>query len=111
MKTIELLERPTKPFEVAIVPDESGYTLNTAGVYQDLVTRDWAMQTCHRASRLAGEDRVQRKWHNTNSLSDPGILVDAVRAALVADVNQPVPPRNRCRKPTASVRMLTTVGD
>jgi hypothetical protein len=39
MKTVELLERPTEAFEVAIAPDESEYTLNIAGVYQNSVTR------------------------------------------------------------------------
>jgi hypothetical protein len=86
MKTIELLERPTKPFEVVIGPDESEYTLKIAGVYQDNVTRDWAMQTCRRATRLAEEERVQNRWYDINSLSDHGILLEAVRAALVADV-------------------------
>jgi hypothetical protein len=28
MKTVEILERPTEPFEVAIAPDEPEYTLN-----------------------------------------------------------------------------------
>jgi len=28
MKTVEILELPTEPFEVAIAPDESKYTLN-----------------------------------------------------------------------------------
>jgi hypothetical protein len=86
MKTVELLERPAEAFEVAVAPNESEYTLSIAGVYQDSVTRDWAMQSCRQATRLAGAERVQNTWHNTNSLSDPGILLNAVRAALVADV-------------------------
>jgi hypothetical protein len=86
MKMTQLLKRPTELFEVATAPDESGYTLNVAGVYQDTVTRDWAMQSYLRATRLAGEEHVQNTWHDVNSLSDPAILLDAVRAALVADV-------------------------
>jgi hypothetical protein len=86
MKTVELLDHPTEAFEVAVAPGESEYTLNIEGVYQDSVTRNWAVQTCHRATRLAGEERVQNTWHNTNSLSDPGILLNAVRAAVAADV-------------------------
>ena len=86
MKTVELLEHPTEAFEVAVAPDELEYTLNIAGIYQDSVTRDWAMQSCHRATQLAGGERVQNTWYNTNSLSDPGILLDAVRAAVAADV-------------------------
>jgi len=86
MKTVELLEHPTEAFEVAVAPDELEYTLNIAGIYQDSVTRDWDMQSCHRATQLAGGERVQNTWYNTNSLSDPGILLNAVRAAVAADV-------------------------
>jgi hypothetical protein len=39
VKTVELLERPTQAFEVAIAPVESEYSLNIAGVYQDSRTR------------------------------------------------------------------------
>ena len=86
MKAGELLERTAFWDGVAIAPDVSGYTLNIAGVYQDSVTRDWAIQSCRQATQLAGGERVQNTWYNTNSLSDPGILLDAVRAAVVADV-------------------------
>jgi len=86
MKAGELLERTAFWDGVAIAPVVSEYTLNIAGVYQDSVTRDWAMQTCHRATRMAGEDRVQNTWYNTNSLSNPGILLNAVRVAVAADV-------------------------
>ena len=86
MKTVDLLERPTKTFEVAMASDESEYSLNIAGIYQDNVTRDWAMQTCRQATQLAGEERIQNAWFDVNSLSDQGILLHAVRAALVADV-------------------------
>jgi len=44
------------------------------------------MQSCRQATQLAGGERVQNTWYNTNSLSDPGILLDAVRAAVAADV-------------------------
>jgi hypothetical protein len=80
------LERPTDQLEVAMAPDEAAYSLSIAGVYQDSVTRYWAMQSCRRATQLAGEESVQDTWYNANSLSDPGIFLDAVRAALVADV-------------------------
>jgi hypothetical protein len=83
---IELLEPPVLSDEAAMVPDESGFSLNSAGVYQDSVTREWAMQTCHRATQLAGAERIQNTWYNANSLSDPGTLLEAVRAALAADV-------------------------
>jgi hypothetical protein len=86
MKAGELLERTALGDGVAIASDVSGYTLNIAGVYQDSVIRDWAIQSCRQATQLAGGERVQNTWYNTNSLSDPGILLNAVRAAIAADV-------------------------
>ncbi|HTA29665.1 MAG TPA: hypothetical protein VK731_04240 [Candidatus Cybelea sp.] len=65
---------------------EADYALNIAGVYQDSVTREWGLQNCRRATQLAGEERVQNTWYDVHSLSDPGILLKAVRAALEADV-------------------------
>jgi nucleotide-binding universal stress UspA family protein len=86
MSAVEPLERTVPSDKVAISPDEMGCALNIAGVYQDTVTREWAMQTCLRSAQLAGEERIQNTWYDVNSLSDPANLLDAVRAALVADV-------------------------
>jgi len=83
---IALLKRPVLSEEEAQAPAEPGYSLNIAGVYQDSVTREWALQTCHRATRLAGEESIQSKWYHANALSHPALLVHAVRAALAADV-------------------------
>jgi hypothetical protein len=85
MKTVELLQRMVLSNEAA-TPDEMGYSLNIAGVYQDGVTQDWATQTCHLATQQARAGRVQNSWFNINSLGDPKILADAVSAALTADV-------------------------
>jgi hypothetical protein len=86
MTAVDLLGRAVLLNEAASPLDESGDFLNIAGVYQDAVTQDWAMQTCRRVTERAGEKRVQNTWYNANSLSDPANLRDAVRAALVADV-------------------------
>jgi hypothetical protein len=86
MKAVELLKRTVLTDEVSIASDESGHTLNIAGVYQDRVTQDWAMQTCHWATQMARAGRVHNSWFNVNSLGDSGIFVDAVCAALLADV-------------------------
>jgi hypothetical protein len=83
---IKLQKPPVPPDQAAMSPDESEYALNIAGVYQDVVTRDWAMQTCRRATQLAGEERIQNTWYHAGSLSDPGTLLEAVCAALAADV-------------------------
>ena len=81
---VDLMVQPTD--EGSIAPDESPYTLNITGVYQDNVTRDWAMQTCRQATQLAAVERVQNKLYHAHSLSDPKILLEAVRATLRADV-------------------------
>ena len=47
---IQLLVPPVPSDQAAMAPDESGYSLNIAGVYQDSVTKEWAMQTCRRAT-------------------------------------------------------------
>jgi hypothetical protein len=86
MKAVEFQKGIGRSDVVNIAPGESGYTLNIAGVYQDMVTQYWARQTCHWATQFAREGRVQNRWFNVNSLGDSGIFVDAVRAALVADV-------------------------
>jgi hypothetical protein len=86
MKTIELLQRVVPWNEPATTTNDSGYTLNIAGVYEDGVTQDWATQTCHCATQLARVGRVQNSWFNINSLGDPEIFSDAVCAALMADV-------------------------
>jgi hypothetical protein len=83
---IQLLVPPVPSDQAAMAPDESGYSLNIAGVYQDSVTKEWAMQTCRRATQLAGDERIQNTWFHASYLSDPGMFLDAVRAALAADV-------------------------
>jgi hypothetical protein len=85
-KAVPLRQRPDLSPQAGASPAESDYALKIAGVYQDFVTREWALQTYRRATRLAGEERIQNAWYNTNSLSDPAILLHAVQAALVADV-------------------------
>ena len=53
MNAFELLERTLTPNGVAMAPDESEFTLNIASIYQNDVTRDWATQSFHQATRLA----------------------------------------------------------
>jgi hypothetical protein len=86
LKGFNALQRPVLSDQVAVATDETGYALKIAGVYQDSVTRDWAMQNCRRAMQLAGEERVQNTWYDVHSLGDPAIFLEAVRAALEADV-------------------------
>jgi hypothetical protein len=86
MKTIEPLKSTNLSDESAINPIPSGCTLSIAGVYQDSVTREWAMQYCRRGTRIVGEECVQTTWHDANSLGDPPIFHEAVSAAAAADV-------------------------
>ena len=79
----EVLEYPTKPFEVRIAADESECTLNAAVVYHDTATRDQATQTCRRATQLAEEGQVKITWHAFTSFSDHELLLYSDRAAAV----------------------------
>jgi hypothetical protein len=79
MKALELLKR-------AVHSDESDGGLNLTGVYQDSVTRSWAMQMCRRATRLAGAAGAQNQWFDANALGHPGTFLTAVQAAMTADV-------------------------
>ncbi len=44
------------------------------------------MQLCHPIEEKFGGEHVQNTWHDVNSLSDPEMLLEAVSAALAADV-------------------------
>jgi hypothetical protein len=85
--------------EVTAAPTESEYALNIVGVYQDTVTQSWGVPMCRLATQLAGEDHIRNTWFDcgvsssfiifnpdVDSLNDIGILMETVRAALVADV-------------------------
>jgi hypothetical protein len=72
--------------EVTAVPTESEYALNIVGVYQDTVTQSWGVPMCRLATQLAGEDHIRNTWFDVDSLNDIETLLEAVRAALVADV-------------------------
>jgi len=83
---IKISEPPAPPDEPALAPIEPQYILNIVGVYQDSVTRDWAAQSFRRATKLAGEECIQNSWYDAGSLGDPGTFLEAVSAALIADV-------------------------
>jgi hypothetical protein len=86
MKTVDLLQRTATSGAESMAPDETDYALHLAGVYQDSVTRDWALQNFRQATQLAGEARIQNMWYDVDSLSDHEMFLNAVHAALVADV-------------------------
>jgi hypothetical protein len=44
------------------------------------------MPMCRLATQLVGEEHIRNLWYDVHCLDDAGILLDAVRAALVADV-------------------------
>jgi hypothetical protein len=78
--------RQVFPDELESAPVNSGAVFSIAVVYQDKLTRIWAKQMCRPVMHWAAEERIQQTWQDVNSLSDPGILLEAVRAALAADV-------------------------
>lgn len=86
MRSDKFLEQELLPEEWETSSSESGHKFKIAVVYQDKVTQSWAMQLCHPVEERFGGEHVQNTWHVVNSLSDPEILLEAVRAALSADV-------------------------
>jgi len=72
--------------EVAAAPAESDYALNIVGIYQDEVTQSWGAPICRLAKQVAGEDHVRDTWYDVHSLDDIETLLEAVRAALAADM-------------------------
>ena len=85
MEQKSILER-TKPSEEAeFVPSETGSALNVVSVCQDTPTRQWATKVCDQVTRLAGKDAVHCTWWKIDRLGDPGILQEAVLAAIQAD--------------------------
>jgi hypothetical protein len=86
-------QEPFGPEEQNVFSDEletssgdPGHKFKIAVVYQDKVTQSWAMQLCHPIEEKFGGEHVQNTWHDVNSLSDPEMLLEAVSAALSADV-------------------------
>ena len=61
--------------------DEAAYPLNVAGVYQDSVTRGWAVQAYLPPLPQVEKDQIRKKWYDVHSLSEPEILLEAVLAA------------------------------
>ncbi|MGD0815118.1 MAG: hypothetical protein ABSA83_16080 [Verrucomicrobiota bacterium] len=81
MKTKELFSDV-----VTVAPNRAAYELNIVGVYQDPLTQSWGVPMCRLAMQLAGEDRIRNTWYDVHSLADIDIFLDAIRAALMADV-------------------------
>jgi hypothetical protein len=86
LRTVARWERTVLSDVVSFPPDESAYALKIVGVYQDSITREWARQMCHPVTQGIGDEWVLNTWYQVNDLGDTGILLDAVHAALRADV-------------------------
>lgn len=86
MKKLSPSKKTAWPRESETKPDNSGYAFKIAVVFQDTLTKSWATQICHQVTRQVGEENVQNTWNNINSLGDPEILAEAVRATIAADV-------------------------
>ena len=67
-------------------PEKSSPPLHIAAVYEDPVTRSWALQTCAHAARLVPKLPVHTTWWKIRLLEDPQIFATAVQAAARADV-------------------------
>ena len=66
--------------------EESAPPLHIAVVYEDTLSRGWALQTCAHAARLVPNLPVHTTWWKIRLLEDPQIFATAVQAAARADV-------------------------
>jgi hypothetical protein len=74
------------PGKLETGPDSSGDGFQIVIVYQGTLAQDRARQMCHPVRQKFGGEYVQDTWHEVNSLGNTEILLEAVRAALTADV-------------------------
>ena len=65
---------------------EAKYVLNVVVVYEDSLTRQWAMGVYERVAKVAGHEGVQTTWWQISDLCEPGVLAGAVSTTLRADV-------------------------
>lgn len=66
--------------------DATNFAFRIAGIYEDILTQNWAMQMCQPLRQKFGKESIQHTWHDVHSLGDHQFLMQAVRAALAADV-------------------------
>ncbi len=69
-----------------ILSAEADEVLSIAVVYEDDLTREWAMEVCHRAMHTAESETVHSAWWRSQSLLQPKVLAQAVQAASNADL-------------------------
>jgi hypothetical protein len=62
------------------------YALNLTVVYEDALTREWAMGVHDRVAQITGPESVHSTWWNISDLGEPGVLAGAVSTAIRADV-------------------------
>ncbi len=67
-------------------PEKSSPPLHIAAVYEDPLTRGWALQTCAHAAQLVPKVPVHTTWWKIRFLEEPQIFEIAVQAAARADV-------------------------
>ena len=65
---------------------EAKYLLNVVVVYEDALSREWAMGVYERVAKVVGHDGVQTSWWQISDLCEPGVLAGAVSTTLRADV-------------------------
>lgn len=116
MEAIQLLERTVFADEVPLAPEEVGYTLHIAGVYEDGVTRDlrafigvaeppdsqFARTSAYlqAVARKAQLDFIPQERKRPVASGAPSIKL--IR-------NAPAPPRKHSRNSTASISMLAAI--
>ena len=86
MEHSNILERIAPSDGVPIASAEGEHVLNVTMVYQDRTAREWATEMWGRVTQLVGKENISAASWSISDLARPGILVEAVRSAVRADV-------------------------
>ncbi len=78
--------RVSAPERVANVPTGTEKALNVVVIYQDQLTRHWAMNLWDRVGQLIDQGGVGCKWWRVGDLTQAGAFAEAAQAAVLADV-------------------------
>ena len=86
MRSTHLSKRILPSTRVSALTEDPEPTLNVATVYQDSLTRCWAIELWDRVGELISRKNVGRQSWRIDQLKNPRVFANAGRAAAEADV-------------------------
>lgn len=86
MQQTDILERITRPENAPVALLETEPVLNVVMVYQEELTRDWAVEALDQMTRTAGRENLRSTAWRMDDLAYPRILREAAWSAAQADI-------------------------